>query len=221
MVPSELSTITAAIAAGQPLQAERLCRAALLERPHDGDLLLLLAVSLHSQRRLREALAFYGELTRLFPLSGLHWSNYAEGLAEAGELGEARRAYGEAIRRDPGNPAPKVRLGLLLIEQGDYPAARAVLLDACALDQVSTSLRIHAARACCLCQDVEGAARLLKPWRSWLPLGDDGMQYELAQVLTLKNDVPGAADLLEDLVARRPAHLEARLLLASVYERIN
>ena len=221
MISNELPQIVAAIRDGQPTHAEQLCRVALLGQPRDENLLLLLALSLHSQQRLPEARSIYAELTRLFPTSSVHWNNYATVLMDVGAGEEARVAYSKAIELDPGNLLPRIQLGLLLIELRDYLAAREVLLDAFALDQQSVQVRIHAARACCLCQDTEGARELLKPWRQWLPLNDDGLQLELAQVLTLRNDVPEAAELLEDLVTRQPGHLQARLLLGSIYERSN
>ena len=216
-----VSQIAAAINAGHPARAEQLCRQALPEFPQDEDLLLLLAMSLHAQQQLPAARSIYAELTRLAPASSLHWNNYATVLVDAGAPEEAQAAYAKAIQLDPTNPLPKSQLGLLLIEQHDYLAARDVLLDLVALDQESAQARIQAARACCLSQDIRGAGDLLKPWRRWLPLHDDELQLELAQVLTLRNDVPAAAEVLEDLIARRPAHPKARLLLASVYERFN
>lgn len=221
MNSNTIPRIANAINAGQPLHAEQLCRAALLESPRDENLLLLLAMSLHSQHRLPEARSIYAKLTRLFPTSSVHWNNYATVLVDAGAQEKAQAAYSKAIQLDPDDPVPKGQLGLLLIERHDYLAARNVLLDAVALDRESPQALIHAARACCLCQDFEGAGDLLKPWRHWLPLNNDGLQLDLAQVLTLRNDVPEAAELLEDLVARRPDHVEERLLLASIYERFN
>lgn len=221
MNSNTVSQIAAAINAGYPARAEQLCRQALSEFPQDEDLLLLLAMSLHAQQQLPAARSIYAELTRLAPSSSLHWNNYATVLVDAGAQEEAQAAYAKAIQLDPTNPLPKSQLGLLLIERCDYLAARDVLLDLVALDQESVQARIHAARACCLSQDIRGAGDLLKPWRHWLPLHDDELQLELAQVLTLRNDVPAAAELLEDLIARRPAHPKARLLLASAYERFN
>ena len=216
-----ISRIVAAFNAGQPLEAEQLSRAALLEFPQDENFLLLLAMSLQAQQRVSEAVSLYAQLTQLFPASSLHWNNYATVLVEMDAREEAQTAYSKAIQLDPDNVLPKSQLGLLLIERHDYLAAREVLLDAFALDPHLTEVRINAARACCLCQDFEGAKDLLKPWRQWLPLNDDGLQLNLAQVLTLRNDILDAVELLEDLVARRSDSAEARLLLASMYERSN
>ncbi|WP_114240679.1 tetratricopeptide repeat-containing sulfotransferase family protein [Dyella sp. C9] len=221
MSASDFSRITTAIQAGQPVYAEELCRQALLEYPRDENLLLLLAVSLQMQQRLPDALPIYAELTRLYPASSLHWNNYGGALVSTGKPEQAHAALVEAIRCDPANAMPKFQLGLLLIDQQDYLGARSLLLDACMLDKQSPRIRVGAARACCLCQDAEGAKELLKPWRTWMPLNDDAFQLDLAQVLTLRNDVPDAGEVLEDLVARQPGHHDACLLLAAIYERLN
>lgn len=221
MSSNQLSQIAAALQAGQLSQAEQQSRAALLEQPRDESLLLLLAISLQYQGRMLEARDIHAELTRLYPASSTHWNNYATIHAALGEQNEARAAYAKAAELDPHNIDVLLQLGLLLIEQHEYLAARHTLLDAYALDQASPQIRVAAARACCLCQDFENAEELLKPWHQWLPLNDDGLQFELARVLVLQTDVTDAAALLEDVLSRNPSQLDARLLLATIYERFN
>lgn len=46
----------------------------------------------------------------------------------------ARRLLEEAVRRAPNDPAPRLELGLMLMQQGDLPAARAQLAAATKLD---------------------------------------------------------------------------------------
>jgi len=96
-----------------------------------------------------------------------------------------------------------------------------MLLDAFDLDRTSPLARVHGARACCLCQDFNGAQDLLRPWRQWLPLNDDVLQLELAKLLILLSDAGSAQALLQDVVQRNETHIEAKFLLASVYERLN
>ena len=81
---NHIPNILAALQAGRLADAEQLCHMALLESPHDADVLLLLAISLHHQQRLDEAIAIHSRLTGLLPESGLHWGNYATALREAG-----------------------------------------------------------------------------------------------------------------------------------------
>lgn len=209
------------MSAGDPQAAERLCRAYLLEHPDDEYLLLLLALNLQHQGRHAEAAAVYGRLVELFPDSSLHLCNYATALSAIGSKVEAESTYAASIERDPRNIEPKIQLGLLLLDRQEYLEAREVLLDAFELDREAARTRIHAARACSLSQDFQGATDLLKPWRTWIPLNDDALQLVLAQQLSLLSDAPASAALLEDLLARNPSDSSARLLLAGMYERLN
>lgn len=221
MIPNKIPEIAGAITAGRGQHAELLCRSELTNQPADEDLLLLLAMSLQCQGRLHETVAAYAKLTQLWPDKSIHWNNYGVALADAGADEEARHAYLKAVKLDPDNVPARTQLGVLLIAMHEYVEARKVLLDALVFDPDSPHIRIPAARACSLCQDVDGAAELLKRWRFWTPLHDDALQLELAQVLIMRNDVPAAAEVLEDLVARSPGQPKDLLLLASVYERLN
>jgi len=220
MVSDELSQIGTAINGGHPERAEQLSRAALSRHPGHADLTLMLAISLHMQRRVHDALPLYAELARGSDNS-LNWHNYGTALQETGDVGEAAKAFARAVELDPGNLEAKRQLGLLLIELRDYLTARHLLLDVVAAMPDSLTARVDAARACCHCQDEEGAADLLRRWRQWVPFNDDDLQLSLAQVLTLKNDVPDAVEVLEDLLARWPGQFDVRLLLANHYERLN
>lgn len=221
MTTEPITPIVVALQAARPAEAEQLCRAQLADNPDDEHVLQLLAMSLHFQGRLAEALAAYARLAELRPDCSAYWCNYGTALLESGVTLEAEHAYTNAIRLDQHNLMPKVQMGLLLLARKDYLAARETLLDAFELDKNLPLTRIHAAHACCLCQDFHGAADLVKPWRTWLPLGDESLQLELAKLLQLMGDTPSTAFLLEDLVARNSSLLEARLLLAKVYERLN
>ena len=216
-----LEEINAAIRAGDPVAAEGLCRTDLLAQPDDEDLLALLAISLHLQRRYPETIAAYARLTELFPDKSVHWANHATALREGGFRQEAEAGYRTSIRLDPRNPVPRIDLGLMLMKRKDYLGAREMLLDAFDLDRPWPLARVHGARACCLCQDFTGAQDLLRPWREWLPLHDDTLQLELARLLILLSDASSAQALLEDVVQRDGRHLEAKFLLADVYERVN
>jgi Flp pilus assembly protein TadD len=213
--------ISAAMHAGDLPRLEQLCRAALAEQPAREEAWFFLAVSLQHQGRREEALEAYRKLTELAPTSSTHWSNYATVLNESGFTDEAERAFEESIRLEPRNPAPYLNLGLLLMQRGDFLEAREKLLDALERDLDSPVIRIHAASACCRCQDFDRAEALLKPWRQWLPLNDPPLQLELANNLLLLSDGPASQTLLEDLVRIAPDNFEARIRLAGVYERMN
>ncbi|MBB6189603.1 tetratricopeptide repeat-containing sulfotransferase family protein [Rhodanobacter sp. MP7CTX1] len=217
----QFENIKAAIESGDLTAAESLCRQQLLVQPNDEDLMSMLAISLHLQQRVSEAIAAYARLTELFPDNGVYWANFATALRSGGFRKEAEENYQTSIRLDPHNPVPRVDLGLMMIERKDYLGAREMLLDAFDLDRQLPLSRVHGARACCLCQDFNGAQDLLRPWRQWLPLRDDAMQSELAKLLILLTDISSAQVLLEDLVQRDGFNFEAKFMLAGVYERMN
>ena len=219
MTNPSIPPVVNALQRGQPVEAELLCRAALQRVPHDTDALFFLALALHQQHKLGEAIDAYARLTVLVPDSGVHWGNYATVLREAGQLEEASRAYATALRLMPDNVEQWINLGLLQLQQQQFVAARDSLLRAVGLDPQSPLARIPAARACSVCRDYR-ADDLIRPWREWLPL-DDAQQLELADLHLVLGDANTAQVLLEDLLARMPTHLSAKLLLAAVYERMN
>lgn len=216
-----IQAIVTALRDGHPADAERLSRQRLALMPDDADALLTLAMSLHFQRKLEQAVDVYRRLTELQPDSGVHWANYATVLSDSGDFDQAASAYTSSIKLDPDNPNPRIDLGLLQIQRHDYLNARETLLDALGRDPDAPAIRIHAAHACTLCQDFHGAEDLLKPWRQWLPLNDDELQVDLARMRLLLADAPGAQQLLDDLVTRNPALIMPRILLAKVEERLN
>src|SRR5512146_645115 len=218
---TSIPAIIAALRGNNPAEAERLSRDALKQDPDDADTLLLLAMSLHFQRRLDDAVAVYRRLTELAPASGVHWSNYATALLDAGRHGDAEAAWRKASELDPRDPEPRIQVGVLLLGRREYLGAREMLLDAVELDRDAPRARIFAARACSSCQDFQGCEELIKPWRQWLPLRDDALQLELAKLLLHMQQAAGAHMLLQDVVARNPALLEARIQLASIDERMN
>lgn len=213
--------IVAAIQSGELSAAESLSAAHLRDQPDNEDLLLLLAISLQMQKRPAEAASVYERLNTLHPGNSAHWANYASTLRESGRLEQAENGYRTSIELDSSNPFPRVHLGLMLIERHDYVAARETLLDAFYLDKQSPLARVHAARACCLCQDFTGAEDLLRPWRQWLPLNDDDLQLELCRLLILLSYAESALPLLEDIAQRNGDNFEAKLLLAGLCERMN
>jgi len=212
--------IFAAFQDGQLAEAEKLSRAQLEREQEDEELLFLLALSLQRQQKFQEALPVYAELARLFPSNSLHVGNHGTALRDTGALAEAEEAYRAALRLDPTNIDQMLNLGMLQLQQHRFIEARETLLDAFALEPQNPSIRIHAARACAACRDDQRVDELLRPWRSWLPLEPEE-QYELAMLQLMLGDANSVQALLEDLLMRMPSHLQAQLLLASVYERVN
>jgi Tfp pilus assembly protein PilF len=213
--------IVDALRSGNPVEAERLSRSVLEGAPGHIDAMLSLALSLHAQRRNSDALDAFRRLTEVQPASAVHWSNYATILAELGHGEESENAWRKAMEMDPRDPEPRVQVGQMLVARKEYLAARDMLLDAFELDRDAPRPRILAANACALAQDFRGCEDLLKPWRNWLPLADEHLQMELARLLLLLAEAPGAQQVLENLVTRNSRRADARVLLAKVNERLN
>jgi Flp pilus assembly protein TadD len=217
----QIQAISMATQSGDFPLVERLCRAALIEEPQREELLFFLAVSLQYQSKIAEAIDTYERLTQIFPSSAVHWGNLGTALREAGRLDEADQAYAEAIRLDGGKANPHINAGLLLIQKRDFLGAREKMLDAIEKEPELAMARVHAAIACALCQDFDRAERLLMPWREWLPLSDDALQIELSNQLLLLGQGDAAKVVVEELLQRKPRSAEARLRLATIYERMN
>jgi len=211
--------IVAALESADPTVAENLCRTQLQFKPEASNVWILLALSLWRQGRHKEALEIYARLTCRYPEDNVHWRNYAAALRMAGELEAAERAYETAVQLAPEDAELLELYGLLQMERGKWVDARNTLLRAFGKAPDSPAIRIHAAQACSVCRDAR-AENLLAPWRTWLPL-DDGLQFELAQVQIQQAEATSALEVLENLLRHSPAHVSARLALASVYERVN
>lgn len=211
--------IVAAIQAGDPRSAGRLCREQLLQTPDDADLLVLLALSLWQQGGHAESLEIYARLTRLYPEDSVHWRNYAATLRKAGDLEASEKAYATAVRLLPDDAELLELHGLVQMDLGRLVEAGETLLAAFGRSPDSPSIRIHAALACAACRDLR-AESLLRPWRQWLPL-DDYLHSQLAEAHAAQNNLVAALELMEDLSRRRPEERRVRLRLAGLYERMN
>jgi tetratricopeptide (TPR) repeat protein len=214
-----IQDIVAALQTGRLAEAEQWSREALQQAPAHEDLSLLLAMSLHQQGRLGEALSVYADLAQQHADSSLHWGNYATILRELGRLDESAQAYATSLRLQPDNVDQWVNLGLLQLQQKLYEDAHATLLQAHAMDPTSVTARLALARVLATCRD-HRVYQLLRPWRDWLPLEDD-QQQELAELFQLEGEAHTALLLLQEIVARSPWRLSAKLMLAAAYERMN
>lgn len=214
------AAIVAALQAGDPGEAERLCRGMLHQQPDDPALLVLLALSRWRQDQHAEAVEIYARLAHTHPDDGVHWSNYATAALMADDDAHAQDALRRLTQRiAPEDPEWHHQHGLLHLRHDRPREARDAMLRAFAYAPDSPAIRIHAARACAVCRDMR-ADGLVEPWRTWLPL-DDTLQFELADLLALLGETGSAVELLEELEERSPGQLPVRLLLADWYERVN
>lgn len=219
MADLAIQSIIAAIQSGDSIEAESLCHRELQKRPDAPEVLTLLGLSLQHQGKQMAAVSEYQRLTSLYPDEAMHWRNYATALRMAGDPAAAEPAAQAAVRLMPDDPELLDQLGMLQLQLGRPLQARDTLLRAFGKAPESPVIRIDAARACSECRD-HRAEDLVRPWREWLPM-DDALQYDLAFLFVQLGEAGSALELLEGLVQRSPSHGDAKLLLASVYERVN
>ena len=123
------------------------------------------------------------------------------------------------VADSPDSPELLLRLGWTKLQLGDSSAARDALLRAHVLRPDAVPIRIYAARALAECGDYR-APQLIQDWRRWVPLPDQ-LQFDLADAMQRTDWTQEAVGVLEDLVQRAPGHRWVRLLLGSLYERVN
>lgn len=214
-----MQEILAALREGQPQTAEALARTWLQSQPEQPLAQHCLALALHQQGRVHEAVDAFARLVELLPASGEHWSSYAVALGHAGRLAEAESAHRKAVELEPQHAARWHNLGLYLLDLGRHEEASEVLLRAHELAPASVEIRIHAASACAVARDYR-ANILLGPWRLWDDLSP-ALRAELAELLAGLGDGLAAMQLFEQLLREAPEDQAIRLKLVGVYERVN
>ncbi|WP_158287253.1 tetratricopeptide repeat-containing sulfotransferase family protein [Dokdonella fugitiva] len=216
----DLIPIAAAVRVTDWREAERLARALLQSDDAREDLLTMLAISLHMQGRVGEAIDTYERLTRLFPERGEHWGNYATSLREAGRLAEAATAYEEALRLTPADAGQILNYALLLLEERKYAEARDHALKAYSLDRNSPHIRIGAAQICSACREDEEVLELLDGWQGW-SLPDEEARLKLANLLLTIGNGNDAVALFEACARDSGGSTSSVLNLSAAYERVN
>lgn len=137
--------------------------------PADETMLLLRALALRATGRLREALPLFVRLTQLKPGTFEYWNNLGLVAREAGDAQTAERALQQALTLAPYHADVFYNLGLLQLQQQNWPAARVSLLDAVRLAPEFIEARLQAAHACHLCGDNTGEETMLENAAAWPP----------------------------------------------------
>jgi serine/threonine-protein kinase len=147
--------------------------------------------------------------------------NLAEGrlalgsvLLQQGQWPEAMRQLRQALTRGPGLAETHAAVGRVIMEVGDIDEAvrrleAAIELDARAPLAIEALVRCHALRGDWT--SVEAALALTR-----ITKDDAGYWTTRARMLLWRRDAPGAAALLEELIAFDPSMFVARLMLGIV-----
>ncbi len=206
--------------AGQHARVEAWSRARLRQMPDDIATLILFALSVQLQGRMREAADAWRTLTELQPHRSEYWNNLANALRDIGSFSAAADAYRAALERAPGDAGVLLNLGLLDMEAGKVTLARDHLVAAVRADPALVDARLYGARACYECGDHALAQDLLRSWREWSALADE-QRIELGSLLTLLGENSVGEHVLLDVLKRTPDEARVLAALVCLYERLN
>jgi len=190
--------------------------ASLLARPDDWASHYNLGNYYSSRQQLEGALAAYETALKLDPRRLPPLVNGAMVYARLGQNAKAEQWLRRALEIEPGSPEASFNLGLLMAEEGSIQEAEQLLRSA--FDADPTLERAAYNLAVLLAPDrLEEALHWCRQAVRLRPK-DPEYAYTLAYFLRRKGDARGAARLLEEVIARRPAPAEAYMLLGTVYE---
>jgi predicted O-linked N-acetylglucosamine transferase (SPINDLY family) len=112
------SAAWAALRAGQPAEAERVCRSALAADPGNAEGWFLLGLACHYQRRSAEAADCYTRALRIRPDMIDAHNNLGSALREQGRAAEAENCFRQALRLKPDFAEGMINLATALQDGG-------------------------------------------------------------------------------------------------------
>ena len=108
---------------GQHVQAERVCRQIIRERPANADAHNILGVSLAASGKIEEGVESLKRAIKINPNAASYHANLGEILRQAGRLDEAQSALEAAVRLDPDNAQALNNLGIIRYERRNFAEA--------------------------------------------------------------------------------------------------
>ncbi|MEZ5501392.1 MAG: PEP-CTERM system TPR-repeat protein PrsT [Halioglobus sp.] len=205
----------AAMAMGDPFEAEELVDKALAKTPESPDALLARARLLAGKNDLDGANAALDRIIELDPRQGQAWSLRGDILASRQDLQGALAAYSKAISLNQQNYRDLVKRALLQVQLGDYAAAQAdarLLLGKSAKDPAANYiqglLHFQAGRYA----DAITALALAEPAAEQYPLA----LFVLASANLKEGHTDLATSEAERFHALQPGSVQGRELLATL-----
>lgn len=191
--------------------------ATIMARPDSWDAHYNLGNYYLGQNRLNEALAEYDIAYKFEPQSILTLVNAALAHAKLGEPSKAEERLNQALKITPGSSVALYNLGLLKAEQGDLAAAEKILREAFKADPQLAG----AAYNLCVIAAKDRPVEALEWCRKATALRPQEPKYAwtLAYYQQQGGDSVAAITTLETLIKRAPAHVDAYLLLAEIFEK--
>jgi Tfp pilus assembly protein PilF len=166
---------------------------------------------------LRLALAQFETACKLDPQEVTPLVNMSIAQARVGDLGKAEESLKRALQIDPKNAAANFNMGLLKGEQDDSTSAETYLRLALEADPTLGEAAYNL--SIILAKDRPEEAITWSKKAVQLRPGDPKYAYTLAFFQQQREDLPAAAKVLEESIARNPGYTNAYFLLGDIYEK--
>jgi len=191
--------------------------ASIMSRPDQWDSHYNLGNYYLDRRDFKQAVASYEKALQMEPRGVLALVNNAMAYARMGENIKADEALKEALKIAPDNAAANFNMGLLKAEEKDLVAAEKHLRTALKADPQMA----QAAYNLCVILAKNRLDEAVDFCRKAAEARPDMPRYAftLAFYQQRKGDLAGAATVLDSLIAKYPAYVDAYVLLGGIYEK--
>jgi tetratricopeptide (TPR) repeat protein len=170
-----------------------------------------------SRGEFKEAIASYRTALKIEPQAIMAMVNSSIAYAQMGENSRAEKSLQDALKIAPDNAAANFNMGLVKAEKNETRQAEKYLRQAIKVDPQMAQAAFN---LCVLLSKdrLDEAVTLCRKAADLRP-AEARYAYTLAFFEQQKGDTDGAIKTLDALIARQPAHLDAYLLLAGIYEK--
>jgi tetratricopeptide (TPR) repeat protein len=170
-----------------------------------------------SGSEFKEAIASYRAALKIEPQAVMAMVNLSIAYAQMGENSKAEIFLQEALKIAPENAAANFNMGLVKAEKNETGQAEKYLRQAIKVDPQMAQAAFN---LCVLLSKdrLDEAVTLCRKAADLRP-AEARYAYTLAFFEQQKGDTDSAIKTLDALIARQPAHFDAYLLLAGIYEK--
>ena len=170
-----------------------------------------------SRGEFKEAIASYRAALKIEHQAIMAMVNSSIAYAQMGENSRAEKSLQDALKIAPDNAAANFNMGLVKAEKNETGQAEKYLRQAIKVDPQMAQAAFN---LCVLLSKdrLDEAVTWCKKAVD-LPPAEPRYAYTLAFFEQQKGDTDSAIKTLDALIARQPAHFDAYLLLAGIYEK--
>lgn len=205
---------------GQFARAEQLCRQLLAQDGGNVEAAIVLALSLQSQGRSREAIPLLSQLAQNEPHVYEHWSNLGNALRDVRRFEDAASAFARALELTGPDASLLFNIGLNELDAGNTAEALRALEQAIALAPDDPEIRTYCAIAALENNDKRSARTLTDNWREWRDV-DASTLAEAAWLMFRIGKIAEAEQALAQAAADAPDHPRVMVRQGAIHERSN